>query len=546
MEDQVVHRKYATDTKSRSNKLGIRTWNVQGLNKPGKFHVLEEELKKIAIMGISETHWKTSGHFISNNNNLITCSINLNIIQVYAPTSTSTQEESENFYRKMAETIEKCQNREILVVPSDFNAKDVKTYTGLECGSDHNALVAELSLKLRKPPKKIRATNRWDLQTNKEYRDRVSEIVAEISEECIQGSTANELWCKMKKCQKIKADEINNTYIHQRYNYITKEVNKALAKDKNEHIITICREVEAHRNQNESRDMFRKMRLLTKNFGTKQLPIEDDTGRVLTLKNEILNKWCQYCKCLMVDNENQSNEPPKRITDLTEPSIMRSEVEAAIRRLSKGKSAGSDGVMREIIGATSERETDILHHICNKIWTTGDWPTEWTESIYIPLHKKRSKQKCSNYRTISLINHASKIMRRAMTDWNGIVSVGGRKMSNLRYADDTTLLATTEEEMAELLQRVERYSEKAGLKLNRSKCCLMTVDRQKVLPNRFQTIQDLERKDELTYLGVQISNKGNCVGEIKKRISMAKTALSSLTRVWKDHHVNKETKKRLV
>ncbi|XP_071574332.1 craniofacial development protein 2-like [Temnothorax nylanderi] len=245
MEDQVVYRKYATGTKSRSNKLGIGTWNVQGLNKPGKLHVLEEELKRIAIMGISETHWKTSGHFISNNNNLIICStvlgyeivsdrivtvkicaqqVNLNIIQVYAPTSTSTQEESENFYRKLAETIEKCQNREILVVLSDFNAKlthisnitlvactwrspnrrtknqinyllikrrwgttikDVKTYTGLECGSDHNALVAELSLKLRKPPKKIRATNRWDLRTNKKYRDRVSEIVTEIPEECI-------------------------------------------------------------------------------------------------------------------------------------------------------------------------------------------------------------------------------------------------------------------------------------------------------------------------------------------------------------------------
>ena len=56
----------------------------------------------------------------------------------------------------------------------------------------------------------------------------------------------------------------------------------------------------------------------------------------------------------------------------------------------------------------------ILLDICNKIWETGIWPSYWTKSMIISLHKKGSKQKCENYRTINLkailISHSSKIM----------------------------------------------------------------------------------------------------------------------------------------
>lgn len=54
--------------------------------------------------------------------------------------------------------------------------------------------------------------------------------------------------------------------------------------------------------------------------------------------------------------------------------------------------------------------TMLLHQLCNRIWTTGTWPDDWTESIYIPIHKKGAKDLCGNYRTITLINQTSKIM----------------------------------------------------------------------------------------------------------------------------------------
>lgn len=62
-----------------------------------------------------------------------------------------------------------------------------------------------------------------------------------------------------------------------------------------------------------------------------------------------------------------------------------------------------------IVGETGIR---LLTQLCNEVWRTGKWPTDWTISILVPIHKKGSSIKCSNYRTIALISHASKILLR--------------------------------------------------------------------------------------------------------------------------------------
>ena len=75
-----------------------------------------------------------------------------------------------------------------------------------------------------------------------------------------------------------------------------------------------------------------------------------------------------------------------------------------------GKSAGIDNIPTALIKAGGKIVIQIMLDICNKIWETGIWPTDWTKSMIISLHKKGSKQKCENYRTISLISHSNKIM----------------------------------------------------------------------------------------------------------------------------------------
>lgn len=138
------------------------------------------------------------------------------------------------------------------------------------------------------------------------------------------------------------------------------------------------------------------------------------------------------------------------------------------------------------------------------------------------------------------------IIRRATEDWNGRVFIEGRKILNLRYADDTTLLASSEQEMLELLRCIENVSLEAGLRLNRSKCCLMVVAKATVFPQHLHLIQRIGKKDDIIYLGARITNKGRSKPEVKRRIGMARNTIAKLVKIWKDHSIRKKTKRRLV
>ena len=82
--------------------------------------------------------------------------------------------------------------------------------------------------------------------------------------------------------------------------------------------------------------------------------------------------------------------------------------------LKKRKSAGVDNIPAELVQAGGEAMTDALRIICSKIWQTGKWPTQWTQSLIITLPKKGNLQMCQNYRTISLISHPRKVMLKIL------------------------------------------------------------------------------------------------------------------------------------
>ena len=90
--------------------------------------------------------------------------------------------------------------------------------------------------------------------------------------------------------------------------------------------------------------------------------------------------------------------------------ILRTEVEAAVQSLKKGKTAGVDNIPAELVQAGGEDVITVPMTICNKIWQTGEWPTPWTQSLVITLPTKGNLQQCQNYRTISLNIYPSKVM----------------------------------------------------------------------------------------------------------------------------------------
>ena len=141
----------------------------------------------------------------------------------------------------------------------------------------------------------------------------------------------------------------------------------------------------------------------------KATTVQDRSGKCLTEERQILNRWTEYCTEPYSHKANRDPsvlDCPQRDTGDDHP-ILRTEVEAAVQSLKKGKSAGVDNIQAELIQAGGEDVITALTTICNKIWQTGKWATLWTQSLVITLPKKGNLQQFQNYRTISLISKAS-------------------------------------------------------------------------------------------------------------------------------------------
>ena len=78
------------------------------------------------------------------------------------------------------------------------------------------------------------------------------------------------------------------------------------------------------------------------------------------------------------------------------------------------QSSGGDGIPVELFQTLKDDAVKVLHSICQQIWKTHQWPQNWKRSVFIPIPKKGSAKECSNYHTIALISHASKVMLKIL------------------------------------------------------------------------------------------------------------------------------------
>ena len=73
-----------------------------------------------------------------------------------------------------------------------------------------------------------------------------------------------------------------------------------------------------------------------------------------------------------------------------------------------------DRIPVELCQILKDDAVKLLHSICQKIWKSQQWPQDWKRSVFIPIPKKGNAKECSNYRTIALISHASKVMLKIL------------------------------------------------------------------------------------------------------------------------------------
>ena len=91
---------------------------------------------------------------------------------------------------------------------------------------------------------------------------------------------------------------------------------------------------------------------------------------------------------------------------------MRGQVDS--RSITINKARGGDGIPVELFQILKDDAVKVLHSICQQIWKTQQWPQDWKRPVFTPIPKKGSAKECSNYHTIALISHASKIMLKIL------------------------------------------------------------------------------------------------------------------------------------
>ena len=74
------------------------------------------------------------------------------------------------------------------------------------------------------------------------------------------------------------------------------------------------------------------------------------------------------------------------------------------------KASGGDGIPIELFQVLKDDAVKVLHSICQHIWTVQQWSQDWKRSVFISNPKRDNAKKCSNYHTIALISHVSKVM----------------------------------------------------------------------------------------------------------------------------------------
>ena len=94
--------------------------------------------------------------------------------------------------------------------------------------------------------------------------------------------------------------------------------------------------------------------------------------------------------------------------------ILECEVKWALGSITTNKASGGDGIPIELFQILKGDAVKVLCSICQQIWKTQQWPQDWKRSVFIPIPKKGNAKECSNYCTVTLISHASKVVLKIL------------------------------------------------------------------------------------------------------------------------------------
>ena len=128
---------------------------------------------------------------------------------------------------------------------------------------------------------------------------------------------------------------------------------------------------------------------------------------------DIKKRWQEYTEELY---KKDPHDPYNHngVKSHLEPDILECKVKWALGSITMNKVSGGGGIPVELSQILKDDAVKVLHSICQQIWKTQQRPQDWKRSVFIPIPKKGNAKECSNYCTMALISHASKVMLKIL------------------------------------------------------------------------------------------------------------------------------------
>ncbi|XP_059735957.1 uncharacterized protein [Bos taurus] len=211
----------------------------------------------------------------------------------------------------------------------------------------------------------------------------------------------------------MKRREVKDKGEKERYTQLNAEFQRMARRDRKAFLCDQCKEIEENNRMGKTRDLFKKIRDTKGTFHAKMDSIKDRNGMDLTEAEDIKKTWQEYTEELYKKDLHDPDNHDAVITHL-EPDILECEIKWALGSITMNKARGVDEIPVELFQILKDDAVKVLHSICQPIWKTQQWPEDWKRSVFIPIPKKGNAKECSNYYTIALCSHASKVMLKIL------------------------------------------------------------------------------------------------------------------------------------
>ena len=582
---------------------------------------------------------------------------------------------------------------------------DSKSRPEADCGSDHNPVVTSITTRL-KNTKKARETRKCNFKKLKEPPIRVkfqtllnekmqdshyennkviweefkSDIKETINEVCGEEEMIpKKKWMTLEILKKMEERRNQKNIDQGKYQEIHREVKRMCREAKDKYYEEICQKIQ-ELDERHNPLMYQIIKEINPKRKSAINAIQNQNGRIVTAKEDILSRFAEYIEKLYEEEIHDLPELEQSELQIAENMnpISEEEIETIIKGLKNDRSTGVDEIPAEALKCLDSKGISVITKMINDIYVTGEIPPDFKECIYIPIPKEKKAEQCSQFRTISLITHASKILlqvikkritpiierqltdnqmgfrkgkgtrdgifqlrqltermieknknlyaafidyskafdkvkhqklieilkkagipeveirlivnlywgqtavvridnetsenfpiskgvrqgcilspilfnlytnymiEEAFEDLNGI-RINGENITNIRYADDTVLLAENEGELQILMTALNDKCEGYGMVLNEKKTKVMLISKEEPYGNLNITIngKKLQEVKGYNYLGSFIDREGKCNKEIKMRIGNAKNAFLNNKEIFRNN-ISKNTKKRLL